>query len=72
MVWNSIVAVVLLYYIFEIGLVIFLGEIVWESEINKNKWTYTFNIISIMVLIIDIGVTLNKGYYEKGILILDR
>jgi hypothetical protein len=29
--WNIVVASVILYYIFEIGLVIFLGKVVWES-----------------------------------------
>lgn len=69
--WNMVVAAVILYYIFEIGLVVFLGNIVWESEL-RNISTYIINILSIFILGFDIVVTLSKGYYDEGILVTDR
>jgi hypothetical protein len=70
-VWNVVVVFVILYYFFEVGLVIFFGSVVWEEELNA-WWSYLFNFFAILVLILDIFVSLNRGFYRQGILILDR
>ena len=31
--WNFIVMIVIMYYFFEIGLVIFFGNVVWQAEL---------------------------------------
>ena len=70
-IWNIVVMIVILYYFFEVGLVICYGEVVWQAELNA-WWSYLFNFFAFIVLIADILVCLNRGYYSHGILILDR
>lgn len=44
---------------------------VWQAELNA-WWSYLFNFFAFLVLIADIVVSLNRGYYNQGILVLDR
>lgn len=69
--WNVVVAGVILYYFFEIGLVLFFGEVVWQAELDA-WWSYLFNFFAMLVLIVDVFVTLNKGFYRQGVLVFNR
>lgn len=62
---------VIMYYFFEIGLVIFFGNVVWQAELD-SWWSYLFNFFAFIVLILDIFVCLSKGFYRQGVLILDK
>lgn len=68
---NVVVMVVILYYFFEVGLVVCFGQVVWQAELNA-WWSYLFNFFGMLVLMVDIVVSLNRGYYSHGILILER
>lgn len=70
-IWHIVICIVIFYYFFEIGLLIFIGQKVWTDELN-NWWSYLFNIFAFGILILDILICLNKGYYRSGILIMDR
>lgn len=57
---------IILYYLFEVGLLLGYGEPVWRDIM---QYLVPVNIICIVCLIIDIGVNLFKAYYSKGLLI---
>lgn len=64
--WHGLVMFIMLYYIFEIGLLWGYGEVVWLDELAV---LYSLNCIFIVVLVIDCFLSNIKAYYSHGLLV---
>lgn len=59
--------IILLYYIFEIGLLWGYGEAVWIDELAVF---YSLNAAFIIILLIDCFLSNFKAYYSHGLLVI--
>ncbi len=66
MLWNFVILMIIIYYEFEIGLLLAYGENVWKDELQLLEGV---NITFITLLIIDVLLMPLKAYYEMGLLI---
>lgn len=57
---------IILYYLFEIGLLLGYGVAVWDDIL---RYLIPVNIIFIICLVIDCFLSLFKAFYSKGLLI---
>lgn len=65
--WHVLVMGILLYYIFEIGLLWGYGQAVWVDQLAV---LYALNCIFILILIADIFLCNLKAYYSHGLLVV--
>lgn len=66
LIWHGLVMFVLLYYIFQIGLLWGYGEAVWIDELAVFS---ALNCIFIVILIADCFLCNIKAYYSHGLLV---
>ena len=67
--WHAIILFIILFYIFEVGLLMGYGIQVWRDEL---KYLFIVNIIFIILLILDCVVNSFKSFYKHGLLITNR
>ena len=66
LVWHGVIVFIILYYFFEVGLLLGFGQPVWQDILD---YLIPVNIIFIVCLILDGFLSLFKAYYFKGLLI---
>ena len=59
------------YFLYETGMTIAFGEEFWHME-RQNPTFLVFTSVCIVILVVNIPVTLNTGFYQGGILVMDR
>lgn len=64
-----IIGAIILYFLFEIALILGFGEAVWDDELINM---YEINIFLFVLLLIDILITPNKSIYLYGYLTTNR
>ena len=64
--WHILIAFIVLYYSFEIGLLWGYGENVWKDEL---AYLYVVNFIFVVVLTVDCFLSTLKAYYSHGQLV---
>lgn len=64
--WHGVIIFIILYYYFEVGLLLGYGEPVWKDILN---YLIPVNIVFIICLTFDGVLSLLKAYYFKGLLI---
>lgn len=64
--WHAFIMFILLYYIFEIGLLWGYGKAVWVDELAV---LYSVNCIFITALVADCVLSNFKAYYSHGLLV---
>jgi len=70
LVWYWLVFSAIMYYFVEMGLVLTYGQQVWQDEMS-NPVVIAFDVITIIVLALDILVCLNCGYLYRGMIVMD-
>lgn len=70
LIWYWFVFSAIMYYYIEMGLVLTYGLPVWHDELS-SPLLITINVLSVLILIIDLFVCLNCGYLYRGMVIMD-
>lgn len=70
LIWYWFVFSAIMYYYVEMGLVLTYGPQVWDDEMS-SPLLITVNVLSVLILIIDLFVCLNCGYLYRGMIIMD-